>query len=332
MKISQLLCALLIVACLSNAFSSPGKQELLYGIEQSLQQNYTIALDHFEGIRQKYPNHPAGDLFLAIVLQTRMLDLETERWKEQFYHHLNRALDLADTLNPTKTDSIPLEFYIGTALSYKSYQLGRDHKYLPALQTGLKATNMLKKSYQQDSTFCDPLLGIGSYLYWKSRMTRHFHWLPFFSDDRQRGIQLIKKAYHCACFSTMAALSNLAWIFIEEKQYEPAIDYASIGLMYYPDSRFFRWPLAEAFFRQGNYQKALEHFGTILNSFEHEPCNNHYNEIVLWLKCAKCYQALGKKQKAREACKKVLEIEPAKEVKNRSKDKKKEAEKLLKTL
>ncbi len=331
MKTVPLFYMLLLATGLANA-SCPEKNDLIWGIEQSIKQNYDTALHHFEKIRQHYPHHPAGDLFMAIVLQTRMLDLETDLWKDQFYTHLNNALALADSLDASKHQSIPPAFYAGTALAYKSYQLGRENNFLPALQTGLKAQTLLQKCYEEDSTFCDPLLGIGSYLYWKSRITRHFNWLPFFSDDRQRGIQLVKKAYRCSIFSKMAALSNLAWIFIEEEQYNLAVNYASVGLVYHPDSRFFLWPLAEALLRQQQYASALKQFKRILQSIQTVSYNNHYNEIVLWLKCAQCYKALGKNEKAIEACNKVLAIQPAKEVKKRAKDEKEKAKTLLQSL
>jgi tetratricopeptide (TPR) repeat protein len=311
------------------AFSSPSVQDIVEGIHQSLNQDYENALAQFDSIKQNYPHHPAGYLFTAAVLQTRMTDMETSRWLKEFYDQIDRAITLADSLPPNPEAEIPLTFYLGAGLSYKSIQQGRQGHYLSAIKLGLQAIDKMKSVAQTHPDFCDPHVAIGTFLYWKSRLVRLFSWLPFVSDQRKEGIEQIRHSIPCSIFSRWAGLSNLSWIYIHEKKYNLAISTALDGLETFPQSRFFLWPLAEAQFRKGNYQRARISFQRILGSLATESPNNHYNEIVLYWKLAQCHHHLGDEDKTRMALYNLVELKPAPAVRERAQEKQEKARKWL---
>jgi tetratricopeptide (TPR) repeat protein len=313
-----------------NSFAQPANTDIVFGIKKSLEEDYESALTHFETLKKEYPNHPAGYFFSAAVYQSMMMDFETLKWEDQFYQNVDQSINLAKKLE--NSGNIPPDFYYGGSLSYKSFQLGRNKKYPSAIKVGLRAIHLLEKAVKQDSQFCDPYLGIGSYQYWRSRMTSLLSWLPFFPDQREQGIKLIKKAADCSVFSRWAALSNIAWIYIYEEEYENAINYASIGLDDFPSSRFFLWPFAEAHFRNHNFIKARNAFTSLLKSVQAEKFNNHYNEILLFYKRAQCHYELEDYQKALEDCETALALEPSSEVKSKSEDKKNEIKELVESI
>ncbi len=303
--------------------------EIQPGIESSIQEHYDSAVVFFNNIIKKYPEDPVGYFFLAAVWQSRMMDFETSRWSREFYDNINQTITLSKEQITINSGNKYAHFFLGAAYSYKSFQLARDKKYLSAIRIAMKSINELNKTIQLDSSFSDPYLGIGSYLYWRSNITKKFSWLPFFSDQRKEGIELLLYVTKCGEFTHWAALSNLAWIYIEEKKYALAIDIANQGLAHFPNSRFYLWPLGDAQFKKKHYDSAIQTYTTLLQSVTSEKLNNHYNEIVLYLKLGKCYYQLQDYDKAFYACQQVLNIEPDEEVKDRIKEKKQEALKLL---
>jgi len=312
-----------------NTIQHPDINEIQLGIKLSIQEKYDAALEIFNNMIIKHPKHPSGYFFLAAIWQSRMMDFETSRWNRKFYDYINQTIILSKEQIAEKPESKYAHFYLGAAYSYKSFQLARDKKYLSAIRMALKSMNELNKTIQLDSSFCDPYLGIGSYQYWRSNITKKFSWLPFFSDQRKEGIERIHFVIGCGEFTGWAALSNLAWIYIEEKNYSLAIDVTNRGLVHFPNSRFYLWPLGDAQFKNNDYKSAIRTYTKLLQSVTAEKLNNHYNEIVLHLKLAKCHYQLKDYDEAFYACKRVLEIEPDEEVKKRIKKKKQQALKIL---
>ena len=307
----------------SSAF--PSIEDIRFGIDLTIHERYDNAIDHFTRIKNDFPEHPAGSFFLAAVWQSRMLDFETFRWEQVYHQHLEETIRIAEGRLRQNPNDIDSRFFLGAALSYKSYDAARRKKYLIAIQTALRSIKHLSKVTAADSLFCDAYLGIGSYKYWRSRLTENFSWLPFFPDQKSEGIEMLEKAGECGIYTKWVSLSNLAWIFIEEKAYERAIEISKSALVHFPHSRFFLWPLGDAQFKNGEFSKALVTYNTLLTSVVNADVNNHYNEITLHVKIAQCHLELGNDEAAKQECLSALGIIPDKEVEKRCRHKKDEA-------
>ncbi len=312
--------ALLLLPCL--VFSQPDSTTLQRGLELSIRHRYAEALALFSSVADSFPEHPAAPFFTATVYQSMMLDLESKRWSSAFYSHIDSAIHLAEKNSRDRW----CRFYLGAALSYKGYQLARDKKYLPAISQVVRSVKIMNQLLKEDSSFCDPLLGVGNYLYWRSKAVA---WLPLVPDKRKQGMQQVRQACSCAQLSRWAALSSYCWMMIEEKNYTEAAALCRKGLMHFPDSRFFLWPLAESLFRRQDHAEAKDVYEILLTSVEAAEPNNHYNEIVLHWKLAQCEQALGRLPAAQAHARRVLELTPDEEVRDRAEDEKKGARKLL---
>ena len=311
------------------AWNQITNDDIINGVELGISENYDDALRQFSKLAESNPDDPGPHFFLATIWQSKMMDFETQIWQQEFERAIDQTLSLAKARLNQNQYSLNDRFFHASALAYKSFQISRTGHYLKGLQLALKAVDGLDAVVAHDSSYFDAYLGIGSYLYWRSYLTRHFTWLPFFKDQRQRGIDFIKKAYAFGSISRWAALSNLAWIYIQEKQFEDAIECAQSGLEAFPNSRFFLWPLGDAQFHNSDFNKARKTYQVLLKSVVQEEFNNHYNEIVLHLKIAKCWFELGDMEASFLHAKKVLEIEPHQEVAKRLSDKRKDARALI---
>jgi len=304
-------------------------QELEQGIEWSVAGRYEDALQLFSAIAARSPSHPAGSFFLAAVYQSMMLDYESNRWRPFFYEQIDRAILLADEQHRQNPADSWAAFYLGAAHVYKGSQLAREGKYLAALRAVQKGLGILRPLTRSDSSFCDPLLGIGTYDYWRSRLTAGLSWLPFFPDRRAQGIAAVEKSARCARMSRWVACSNLCWIFIKEEEYDRAMQYAGEGLEKFPASRFFLWPLAEAQLKKKDLAAAAISWQRLLTSVQDEPINNHYNEAVIRWKLAQCCEGTGQFEKARQHCQALLALTLDEEVADRAQGRKKDAQKML---
>jgi tetratricopeptide (TPR) repeat protein len=304
-------------------------QDAFVGIEASVHHDYDQALSIFSHLYEQFPNDPIGPFFIAATLQSKMMDFETNKWQNEFYAQIENTEIRAKRLLQKDPHNAMARFFLGGALAYKGFYLARQKKYLSGIRVAIAAVNQLEKVVEIDSQMYDAYLGIGNYKYWRSRLTRMINWLPFFSDQREEGLRMIKVSLEKGTFTRWAALNDLAWIYIDREEPAKALGFAQMGLREFPKSRFFLWPAAEAYAQIGETLQARRIYEKLLLSVTSKSFNNHYNEILLHLKIAECAYDLREFKDARLHCEHVLTIEPDDEVKKRIESKIKKAKKLL---
>ena len=329
MKTALILSLSLLITFRANAKTDPRINGI---IELSVQENFDAALEIIAELEVEHPHDPAPHFFRASVLQSMMMDYETNRWQQDFFNEIATAITLSDALLHVNGDDAQALLFRGAALSYKGLHLARNKNYLGGIHLSIQGIRTLESALAKDGALVDAYLVVGSYKYWRSYLTRNFSWLPFFHDQRREGIELIVKAYCEGSFAKWAALSNLGWIFIQEERFEEAIRCAEEGLSAFPHSRFFLWLLAEALFRDQQHARAAEVYQTLLESVVAEEINNRYNEILLHLKLAQCFHAVHKAEQSAYHARRVLEIVPDVEVEERTREKKQAAAKLLREI
>jgi tetratricopeptide (TPR) repeat protein len=198
-----------------------------------------------------------------------------------------------------------LYFYMGSAYGYMGIHQSRKKSWFSAFTNGIKGVKALQKCIRLDSTYYDAYMAVGTYKYWRSRMTQFLFWLPFVSDERAEGIRLIKTGAEKGTFSTYVSVNNLAWIDLDAGKYQEAIDWAKKGADRFPTSRFFMWVWGYAAERAGKMEEAKTIFEKILFSVQKESFNNHYNEIECHFKLAEINNSLHRPE---EACQHLTEI------------------------
>lgn len=260
-------------------------------VRLTIEQKYDSALVVGEEIITHYPTHPAGYLFLAATLQTQMMDFETDTREKEFYAYLDTALVLAKKRVENYPEDAHAHFFLGSVYCYESFYKAKQSQYWDAFRDVKKGMPPLNRAVELDSSFADAYLGLGSYLFWRSQKTRSLNWLPFLSDERGKGISMIWRSILEGKYSRLAAINGLAWIYIDLKDYDKAIEVALMGHRDFPQSRYFLWCLAEANFRKGACKESRTYFQDILLSITSDipvSLNNHYNEVICHQKLAQC--------------------------------------------
>ncbi|MDZ7363980.1 MAG: tetratricopeptide repeat protein [candidate division KSB1 bacterium] len=275
-------------------------------ITQTILQRYEEALALIDLVVKSTPNEPVGYFFRAAVLQARMLDYEDYDHDEKaFFSATAVCRKLAQTKLKERRDKAWAHFFYGSAMGYEAFLLGKKKKYFEAFRYGWQSLQHLEAALKIEPQLHDACLGIGTYKYYRSKMSRTFSWLPFVKDEREEGIRMIRQAIAHGRYGRTAAINGLSWILIDENRPAEALALVDSALVMYPTSRFFLWSAGEAAYRAKRYDQAAAHYRLIISSLQHENRLSPYLELVGRTRLVKAYQAAGKTQ---EACRELERI------------------------
>jgi tetratricopeptide (TPR) repeat protein len=306
------------------------KELILRGIDSSIRENYQLAEDIFKRIISTEPENPEGYFFLGACYQTQMIDLENDFREEDFYQNMEKTIELSQKRIEKDKNDIWAHFYLGNAYGSMAVYDAKHKRWWSGLKKGLKAKSAFKKVIEQDSAFYDAYLGLGSYHYWASVVTKAFRWLPFFRDERKKGVEEVKLAAEKSLYSKESAQYNLIYIFLEEKEYDRAIDLAKAMNLEFPESKLFLWPLAEAIYLKRDWRNCIIWYEKILELIGNPDPSGYFNTIECRHRIAECYFRMKMFERCKEECEKILSYSLNKEVKKKLKKELKDTKKLLK--
>jgi tetratricopeptide (TPR) repeat protein len=277
------------------------------GIENIILQNYDEAEHIFSKLENEYPEIPLGKIYLAAVEIAKAYDF-AEPFNEDFINNkLEQAEKQSSELLDADGNNIWNIYFIALTRGYISYYYALNEDWLSSLSSGVNSIRDFEKCLQLNPDFYEAYTALGSYKYWKSRKTEFLNWLPFIKDEKQEGIEYLKKAITHSSYNTYLAINSLIWIYIDSGELNQAIKLSEEALKKYPGSRFFKYSLARAY-EDIDHSKAIEYYYEILNSYPQTKNPHRYNEIELKHKIAQQYAKMGEKQKALELCNEILNI------------------------
>ncbi len=309
------------------------KNLLLKGIEATFQENYPTAESLFSGLIQMDPEDPAGYFFSAALYQSQMIDLESDFREKDFYEQIKKAKKLARRrIKQNKKD--PWAYLIlGNSYGAKAVYEAKKGNWWSALNEGLKAKSALKKALKCDPKLYDAYVGLGSYHFWSSVVTKAFWWLPFIGDNREKGISEMKLAYQNSIFSKGAAASGLIWMYIQEKKFDQAINLAQKMQAEYPRGKSFLWALAEAYYEKKDWHNALLKYQELSERIERVHASKNLDQSYNLIECkfliATCLFNLGRYKESAIMCQDILNLPLTERTKKRQKSKLKKTKDIL---
>jgi len=272
------------------------------GIHLSILQDYAAATRIFVGLKKELPLDPAGYFFQAAVIQTKMMDYERYTDEPHFVALIDSAMTLARKQIKQDLNHAWSYFYVGAGHGYLSFYLAKKKKYWPALQHAQESVKALTRAVSLDSTLYDAYLGIGWYRYYRSKVSRHFTWLPFIKDERDSGIALIRKAMLQSRYSRTSAMNGLCWILHDEGQLEEGMTLLRAGLSSFPDSRVFLWCGARLSEKLKLWRDAAGYYERILKTFAAENVQSPFNELTCRRRLVQIYLKLENQDAATRQC------------------------------
>ncbi len=295
------------------------------GIEASFREDYELAERRFDSLVHMAPGDPAGYFFKAALHHAQMIDYESRFREKEFYRNVKTAKKLArERIKRNKKDAWTY-LLLGNTHGAKAVYDAKQGKWLSGLEEGLMAKSALKEALKRDPKLYDAYVGLGSYDYWASVMTKAFHWLPFIGDHREQGMAEMKLALEKSTFSSAAAASGLIWMYIREGSFDLAIDLAERMQSEYPQGKTFLWPLAEAFYDKLDWKNALLRYRGLLERLKiehnHENIDQSYNLVECRFFIANCLFGLARYAECDSVCQEILDLPVDEVVRKRQKEK-----------
>lgn len=307
-------------------------QLLREGIQASFRENYQLAEEKFDSLVMMAPDDPAGYFFKAALLHAQMIDYESRFREEEFYENVKTAKKLARERIKKDKNNAWVYVILGNSYGAKAVYDARQGKWFSGLQEGLKAKSALKEAIKKDPQLYDAYVGLGSYHYWASVMTKSFRWLPFVGDNRKQGMAEMNLALKKSTFSTTAAASGLVWMYIREGKFDQAIELAQKKQSEYPQGKSFLWPIAEAYFDKREWTLALSQYREILGRLQAEhdqkKIDQSYNLVECRFYIANCLFGLAKYTECDSICQEILNLPLDEEIQKRQKEKLKKTKEL----
>ncbi len=275
------------------------KDKVDFICEKIFKQNY----DYVDKICEEWiryeSRNPLGYLFKAANLITRSIDYEDELNYDDIKKLLKKCEELSSESNYFSVEVI--KGLINSLKAYADYQRG---DYLSAFINGYKATNFFSEEIEKNPDSPEALIAIGIYKYWSSKKSEFLHWLPLIKDERETGINLIKRGLSKNSPFNFLGFYSLSWIYIDNNQPQESIKICNRILNEFNDSRFFNWTLARSF-EEINLDKSIFYYEKTLSLIRREKMNG-YREVVLLHICAQLEFKSGRYD---EALSRLNEIE-----------------------
>lgn len=263
------------------------------GIDLTFQQRYEEADSVFAAVIHQFPDSPAGYVYRAGAYQSRCLEGKLEMKTPLFDTLLSRALDASEGMIGKSPESPWGYFFLGTTLGYDSYARVQNGDWLGGTMKGIASVGEFRRAIEKDSSLVDAYVGIGTYMYWRSRKTEFLHWLPFVSDEREPGRVLIQRTINAGVYNRLTALGVLAAIELDAGRFKVAKELADRGLSLYPRNRTFLWECAEAELKSGDFRAARRTYERLLSVLKNGKEENVYNELVCLLNLARACSGEG---------------------------------------
>ena len=274
------------------------------GIDFILKQEYERADSVFHIITNCFPDHPAGYLYRAAVMQAYNIDFDMPIDQVKF-----DSLLLAGKNTAGKISAPWNSYFLATADGYDAYERVERGDWFGGVRKGMSSASKFEEIIEKDSSFYDAYVGVGTYYYWRSRKMEFLRWLPFIKDDRELGIKMLIIGAEHSEYNRFAAISALISIYLDAENYEQAEKWSRCGLKVYPENRVFLWGIATSLDRQKRYAEAVSSYSNLLEKILNSNAPHPYNEIVCRLNLVKSKVALNDTTTALYHLNKILSYE-----------------------
>jgi len=264
---------------------------------------YSEAEKIFDDFIALHPDEPAGALLKAAVLHYRSIDYEDFSLNGEYSGLLETAEKLARKKIDNDENDLWAQYYYNSAVSLKAVWAVTKGKFISGIAKGRSGFHGMSGIISVDERFFDAYLMTGSYRFWKSIT---MDWLPFVSDERDRGIAEVESAISggklCGPLSNTVLMEMLI-----KHDLERAVALGETMTDRYPSCRLFAWQLGEAYKRSERFDDAVRVLTGVAASMANDPFDDGSGPLRCWWKLAVLSKAMGKTRECSLYCEKIAE-------------------------
>lgn len=277
------------------------------GINLIIDQKYNEAEKLFSHLDRTRKDIPLGKIYLAAVHIAKAYDYEEPYDHRLISNYLESAKKISERLLKNDERNIWNNYFIALTEGYIAYYAALREDWLQAFSTGLSSVSGFENCLEINKDFYESLIAIGSYKFWRSKKTEFISWLPFIDDEKELGIKYLQNAVKYSGYNSHLAIHSLTWIYIEQEEFDEAVDVAELALKEHPESRIFKWGLARSY-ENIDPSKSISLYKEILNSYPKSLKSNKINEITLKHIIAQQLVKINKRDEALSICNEILSM------------------------
>ena len=241
------------------------------GIDLVYNLQFEEAEKEFQLLIAKYPDHPAGYFFEAMVDWWRiLLDIDNESLDDTFIAKLDAVIDKCDNLLDKNSDDVTALFFKGGSLGFRGRLRANRGSWIKAANDGRLALPIVQRAFKIAPDNFDILLGIGIYNYYAEAIPEQYPVVKplmifFPSGDKKKGIeQLVTAAAHAKYAAVEASYFLLQLNYTHERQYDKGLEIAQQLLSRFPNNVVFHRYVGRCYVSLAKWEEARATFGSIL--------------------------------------------------------------------
>jgi len=239
--------------------------DLKAGVDHVFREEFLQAEKVYDKIITQYPDHAIGYFALASLFNVQNDIYETTYFIDQTVFNFTKVKQITDNFilknellideeDKSISKKLSLYYYLrGSIKLNESYIKAKHGNFFSAFLNALDGIDDIESSIKINPNFIEPRFLLGSYIFFKNKL----HSLVF--DTREYGIGLIKEVINDKKnINRYFALSVLANVYIDKKEYELANNSILKGLDRYPNSRIFLFIYANSMFKAEKYGESIK--------------------------------------------------------------------------
>jgi predicted Zn-dependent protease len=272
------------------------------GAEANYNLDYETARAKFEEIRKKFPQHPAGDLYVANIVWLEHLyklrRLQTGLYQnESFYagfegsDEKSEQGDAVDAnvdrtfralMNSAKTKALTMvnanpndpqaKYYLGSIYSIlAAYEASTARKFFSALRNGSKGVDAHQKVLKLKPDYFEAYLSVGLYEYIVGNLPFPIKTLAAMGGirgNRERGIQQLKSIIENHAANADDARVLLIGVYQNEHKPAEALPYLKEFTARYPRNYLFKLEQANVFVQLNKHGEAAKTYEALIAEAE----------------------------------------------------------------
>lgn len=244
---------LLAFATKSQVLKDPvAKAWIIDGLNKTYNFQFAEAEEIYAKIKAKYPNNPAYNTLMHMMLYTQYAPVaDSPKAKAQYIFHLNKALELSEKqIEKNENDTEGIFFMLSSLGSLAAWQADND-EMMKAVNTARKAFPYMKKGMKLTEVQADFLYTTGLYNYYIEQYPEDHPivkpFMIFFSDGNKKlGLSQLELCSKKAVFTNIEAAYYANYIYLKhENRPDKALNILNNLVEKYPNNLLFKAKQAE---------------------------------------------------------------------------------------
>ncbi len=251
----------------------------------------------------RHPDHPAGPLFRAAVIQYAATDYGDYSRENDFFRLTGESIGLARASSDVDRESaLWNRYYEAAAQGLEGAWKVSAGDFLRGVLTGRSGARGMDAVVKADSTFYDAYLLLGSYRFWKNVALSR---LPLIDLGRRRGIAEVRLAIERGTLNGPLANTVLLEMLLE---YDPpeAVRLGELLHAAHPSCRLFLWQLGEAHKKLDDWSSAERIFTLLAGMMAADEHDDGSGELRCRWKLAVLADDLGRAEDRRSYAEMVI--------------------------